>query len=238
MSTTARNSNKIQKIREIPSYGIVEVAHYLRMPSTTLRTWVRGYSHKTESGPRFFEPIIKLPDPKRPLLSFMNLVEAHVLNAIRKKYSIPFQKVRIAVQYLRKHFPSVHPLADHNFQTDGMDLFIEKFGELVNITKDGQLAMRKLLEAHLQRIVRDIHGAPIKLFLFTRREEPDEPKVVVIDPNISFGRPVLFGTGITTAIIAERYKAGESIEELAEDYGRPPQEIQEAIRCELELKAA
>ena len=61
---------------------------------------------------------------------------------------------------------------------------------------------------------------------------------MVIDPHVSFGRPVLVGTGIPTAVIAERYKAGESIDELAGDYGRGPSEIEEAIRCELWLEAA
>ena len=65
-----------------------------------------------------------------------------------------------------------------------------------------------------------------------------EPRLVVIDPLVSFGRPVLAGTGIPTAIIAERYKAGESIDELANDYGRQRYEIEESIRCELEVEAA
>jgi uncharacterized protein (DUF433 family) len=57
---------------------------------------------------------------------------------------------------------------------------------------------------------------------------------VVIDPELSFGRPVIAGTGLATEVIADRYKAGESIQELAEDYGRPAEEVEEAIRCELE----
>ncbi len=51
------------------------------------------------------------------------------------------------------------------------------------------------------------------------------------------GRPVLVGTGIPTAILAERYKAGESIDELALDYGCDRLQIEEAIRCELRLVA-
>ena len=51
--------------------------------------------------------------------------------------------------------------------------------------------------------------------------------------QISYGRPVLVGTGIPMALLAEPYKAGESIDELAEDYGRQRKEIEEAIRCEL-----
>jgi uncharacterized protein (DUF433 family) len=49
---------------------------------------------------------------------------------------------------------------------------------------------------------------------------------------------LLAGTGIATTVIAQRYKAGESIAELAEDYGRSTPEIEEAIRCELWLDAA
>jgi uncharacterized protein (DUF433 family) len=48
----------------------------------------------------------------------------------------------------------------------------------------------------------------------------------------------LTSTGIATKVIAQRYKVGESIEELAEDYGRSRSDIQEAIRCELWLDAA
>jgi uncharacterized protein (DUF433 family) len=76
-----------------------------------------------------------------------------------------------------------------------------------------------------------------RLFPFTRKRQPDEPKAVVIDPYVSFGRPVLAGTGIATAVVAERYKAGESIADLAEDYGRQALEIEEAIRCELSVQA-
>ena len=168
----------------------------------------------------------------------MNLVEVHVLDAIRREHKIPLEKVRRALNYLSKQLPSLHPLADRDFETDGMNLFIQKVDELINLSQDGQLAMRALLEAHLRRIERDASGIPIKLYLFTRKGEPQEPKAVVIDPQVSFGRPGLVGTGIATAIIAERYKAGESVEELAEDYGRTPLDIQEAIRCELSIEVA
>ena len=64
---------------------------------------------------------------------------------------------------------------------------------------------------------------------------------MVIDPRVSSGRPVLVGSGIPTAVIAERYKAGESIDQLADDYGRERldiEDIEEAIRCELDERAA
>jgi uncharacterized protein (DUF433 family) len=61
---------------------------------------------------------------------------------------------------------------------------------------------------------------------------------VVIDPYVSFGRPVLTRSGLPTVVIAERYKAGESVDELADDYDRERLEIEEAIPCELQIEAA
>jgi len=224
--------------RELPSYRLPEAAHYLRIPIATLRSWVVGRYYPTQSGQSFFKPIIRLPDKEDLVLSFMNLVEAHVLDAIRREHEIPLRKVRRALDYLKVRFPSRHPLVDQGFETDGLNLFVEKYGKLINISEAGQLAMRNVLEAYLRRIERDEAGLAVRLFPFTRRRELDEPRVVVIDPRVSFGRPVLVGTGIPTSVIAERYKAGESTDQLADDYGRPRLEIEEAIRCELEVQAA
>jgi uncharacterized protein (DUF433 family) len=223
---------------EQPAYGLTEASRYLSIPSATLRSWVAGRKYPTESGPRFFKPIIQLPEDVRAGLSFVNLVEAHVLDAIRRHHQVPLGKIRQAIHYLQKHFSSTHPLAEQRFQTDGIDLFVEKFGQLINVTQSGQMALRELLKAYLHRVERDASGTAVKLYPFTRKRDLSEPKVVVIDPRISYGRPVLVGTGIPTAIVAERYKAGESIDELAEDYGRSRNEIEEAIRCELWLEAA
>ena len=224
--------------RELPAYGIVEAARYLRMPQATLRSWVLGRLYPTATGHRLFRPVIRLPQPDSPTLSFVNLVEAHVLEAIRREFAIPLRKVRAAVSFLERHFGSEHPLADHQFETDGLDLFIQKAGLLINLTQEGQLAIRQLVHAYLKRIERDVRGIPVRLYPFTRKRELDEPRSVVIDPFVSFGRPVLMGTGIATAVVAERFKAGEAIEDLARDYARSALEIQEAIRCELPLDAA
>lgn len=225
-------------VRETPSYGVMEAAHYLRIPPTTIRCWVSGRNYPTKAGRQFSKPVIQPADPDNRLLSFMNLVEIHVLDAIRRKYNISLEKVRIAVHYLSRQFPSKHPLADQEFATDRLNLFVEKFSQLINISQDGQLAMREIIQAHLERIERDMAGIPVRLYPFTRKRDSQEPKAVVIDPQISFGRPVLAGTGIATAVVAERYKAGESMDDLADDYGLERLKIEEAIRCELQVEAA
>jgi uncharacterized protein (DUF433 family) len=237
-----------QDPREMPAYAIAEAAHYLLLPPSTLRDWVKGRSYPTQTGTRDSTPLIALPpraldDPLA--LSFFNVVEAHVLGALRRHHRVSMWKVRQALTFLAAHSPSDHPLADQDFATDGVSLFLENYGPLINLTHEGQLAMRDVLQMFLRRIDRDAAGIPVKLYLFTRTSHADAamtlaeaPRRIVIDPYVSFGRPVLAGTGIPTAIIAERYKGGESIEDLATDYARPSLDIQEAIRCELLANAA
>jgi uncharacterized protein (DUF433 family) len=222
-----------------PAYTCQEAAHYLRLPAATLRSWTLGRDYPVQGGTRRFTPIIDIADRKNFYLSFTNLVEAHVLSAIRREHRIPLSKVRDAVRYLRSKFESDRPLAEHQFETNGIDLFVEKLGTLVNVSSEGQLAMRDILELHLKRIERDTRGIPIRLYPFTH-SKPDSGATgpVVIDPAVSFGRPIVRRLGVPTAMIAERYKAGEGIDELASDYGAQRDEIEEAIRCELEVRAA
>jgi uncharacterized protein (DUF433 family) len=231
-----RTSSTKPDPREVPAYGLAEAAYYLGIPVATLRSWVLGRDYKVADGTRRFAPIIEIADRKRKHLSFINLVEAHVLSALRREHAIQLPQVRKAITYLRRQLQSRHPLADQLFETDGLDLFVQNYGQLINITRDGQLAMRNVLQSFLRRVKRDNQGAPVKLYLFVRGAV-EEPFAVVVDPAVSFGRPVLEGTGIPTEILAQRYKAGDSYEQLVEDYGRPKEEIEEAIRYEL-LKAA
>jgi uncharacterized protein (DUF433 family) len=221
--------------REIPTYGIAESAHWLQIPQPTLRSWIRGRYYPTSAGRAKFEPVVLLKDPNLPLLSFINLVEAHILDAIRYRHNIPLKNVRSAISYLRQHSKSEHPLAEYWFQIKGLDLLIEESGLLVNATKKGQLEMREVISAYLERVERDPQGAAARLYPYLSRHPEGvgkQPKLVLIDPRISFGKPILVGVGVPTAVIADRYSAGESIRELAKDYGCEASEIEKAIQYE------
>lgn len=209
-------------LREMPAYSIAEAAGYLRMPKSTLRAWLFGQ--------RSFRAVIEIADRERRQLSFINLVEAFVLSAIRREHSVPLPKVRRAMDYLRRTFKTRRPLADEQFATDGVHLFVEKFGALVGVSQEGQIQLREIILDRLKYVRRDPKGVPEKLILFPARGAARGD--VVIDPRISFGRPVLDGFGVRTSILAERFQAGDSIDALAHDYGLPPEAIENALRCE------
>ena len=69
--------------------------------------------------------------------------------------------------------------------------------------------MHDALGLALKRIDRDDMGIPAKLYPITRSHTEDSPTIVVINPSISAGRPVLGGTGVATRMIFERCRAGE-----------------------------
>ncbi len=219
--------------REIPAYTVWEVAHYLTVPAATIRYWSVGRDD--------YAPLIEVPERSPTLLSFLNLVELHVLAAIRRKHEVKMPSFRRAIQYLAEHArrpaDKRHPLISRELETDDLDLFTEQYGQLIAISREGQTAMRKIISAAQRRIDRDPEGVPIKLYPFTRTDMGEAPAMVVIDPALSAGRPVIAGTGLATQLIAERYKAGESVCELARDYARENAEIEEAIRCELQAAA-
>jgi len=212
--------------RLLPAYTFSEAAHYLRVPLPTLRHWSLGLGR--------IPPVFKLDDPRRQHLSFMNVVEAHILAGIRRKHGVELLQVRRALDYVQKARGLRRPLIDQSFQTDGRFLFVEELERLlVNASKGGQLAMPDLLP-QLERIERDVSGLPAKLYPFTRASDASKisaaPRIVVMNPLISFGRPSV--GGVPTSAIFGRFRAGDSPAHLAEDYDLEVEAIEEAIRCE------
>jgi uncharacterized protein (DUF433 family) len=216
-------------VLDLPAYSIADAASYARVPYQTVRYWARG---RGDVG-----PLITLPQDDSPILSYLNLLECHVLNALRTNYELQINVVRRALETLDRLYPSTHPLLETVFSTDKIDLLVEKAGTTINLSKGGQVAMKEMLETYLHRIERTEFGIP-KLYPFVARDRPDEPKIISILPTIAFGRSVIDGTGISTAVISARFKARESISALADEYGRSVQEIEEAIRWETNRTAA
>ncbi len=214
---------KTADVMETPIYGLTEAAQYLRVPLNTLRYWVRG------GGP--VSPLIRLAGSEPSRLSFMNLLECHMLSSMRAIYDVRIPKVRKSLATLSKYVQHRHPLVEQAFQTDRRDLFIEHVGKVVNLSKDEQILIPGVMELYLERIERDPKGL-FKLYPFVMERTSNEPRLILINPAVGFGKPVIAGTGISTAVISSRFNARESVPDLASEYGVTPKQIEEAIRWE------
>ncbi len=222
-------------IHDNPAYTASEAARMLNLPVATLKAWCFGQAYRLPSGARKkFQPVIRPADAKDRLLSFANLCELHVLSAIRRVHKISLPKVRASLDYVRVELDSDRPLLDRDFKTNGIDLFVRHASKLLNVSKQGQEALRGEFESALARIERDSKGMPVRLFPFSRSSTAgkEQPRTVVIDPRLSFGRPVLSKVAVPTEVIVDRFRAGDSVPEMAKDYGVGEKEIEEALRFE------
>jgi len=221
-------------IYDAPSYSAAEAAHLLKLNGSTVRAWCFGQGYSYHGTARTFRPVIEPSNRAKRLLSFSNLCELHILGSITRGHRIPLQRVRRALDFVRKETRSARPLLDDDFRTNGLDVFLDYGGQLVNVSGGGQTALRDEFERALDRIQRGASGMPVRLFPFTRKVSPTTglPSAVAIDPKIAFGRPIVAGAGVRTDVIGDRFGAGDSPTEMAEDYGVSEADILEALRYE------
>lgn len=205
-------------LNEIPTYGLPEASAYLHLPYTVVRSWTRE------------EGLIR--SGERNLLSYANLLELHVLKALRKEYGLPMPGIRRALARYGRQYGTAHPLLDPRLETDGFSLILHEGGSYENLSRHGQLGFPSVLQRYVRRIERRPQQTNFYPFVLPQSDSDEEPRSVLISPMVAFGRPVLNGTGITTEVIAGRFMARDSLVDLAEEYGVSTAQIEEAIRWE------
>lgn len=222
-------------IYDQPAYRAGEAARILALPVGTVNAWCFGHDYRHRDGtPKQFRRVIEPARVHTRELSFVNLCELHLLGVIRRHHGVKLAKVRGAIDFLRRELGVQRPLATQKFLTNGVVLFVEHAGELLNVSEQGQQALRDDFEQALARIEFGRHGGPVLLFPFTRDASlrDNQPRSVVVDPERSFGRPVVTGAFVRTEVVEQRFRAGDSISEMAEDYGVNAATIEEALRFE------
>lgn len=219
----------VNDIRHQPAYGPAEAARYLRLPAATLRTWLVGRDYPKGDTQARFQPLIR-PASGQPLqLSFYNLIEAHVLRALRTEHGVALAELRKAIAYAEKKLELQRLLLSPELRTHAGRVFLDRYAELIDLSASGQLAMRKLLEDHLQRVEWDHWKFPVRLYPYVGASQRTGERPIAIDPHIAFGRPIVQRTGVSTAAIADRIDAGESVDAVAEDYDLSAEEVEQAV---------
>ena len=219
-------------VRDHAAYTLVEAARYLKLPVATLRSWVVGRGYPTASGTERFHPLIHPPEKRPPVLSFSNLIEAHVLRALRTEHGVSVKAVRKALRYAEQTLGIERLLLRGELCTQAGEIFLERYGTLINLSASGQLAMRRVFEEHLKRVVWDKKHFPERLYPFLSAERHTGERPIVIDPQIAFGRPIVLRKGVSTRVIAERIDSGETVQGLAADYDLSEAEIEDAVLYE------
>jgi len=204
------------QLNEAPNYGLTEAAMILRLNTKVVRNWIK-------------EGVINVD---RKGLSFVNILELHILKGLRKETQLPMQRIRRALEEYGQTESTAHPLLDTRLETDGVHMFLHEGDEYFNLNRSRQMGIPQILSVYLKRIDRLKNGELI-YFPFIAGETADEPRTIQMSPRVAFGRPVLAETGITADIIVGRFRARDTVAELAEEYGVPAAMIEDCVRWEL-----
>jgi uncharacterized protein (DUF433 family) len=219
-------------IRNQPAYTVAEAARYLKVAPATLRSWVAGRDYPKGDGTAHSNPLIRPARNPPPTLSFWNLIESHVLRSLRNEHGVSMDALRKAIRYAQHSLKIDRLLLSQELRTDAGKLLLERYGELIELSASGQMAMRRTFNDHLARVEWDQWKFPVRLFPFTTSGGSATERPISIDAHVAFGRPILAQRGITTGTIAARIDAGESISDLADDYDLSANQIEEAVLYE------
>lgn len=222
MAQRAPNKIKLQ-----PAYPLAEAARILGTNPSTLRSWFHGRNYATKGGRRRSAPVMQATQEAGAPLSFIDLIEAHMLLAIRKGYGIPLKRLRDAMEYLREKGDDLLFLAHENFKHDRQHLYIQEDKHLLSLSERGQHVNRHVIADGLKQIVHGEDGYADKFFPLLKGQGQN---TIMLSPLVGFGRPVLARRGVSVQAIAQRFDAGEHLADLATDYGVTMDEIEDAIR--------
>ncbi|WP_415941447.1 DUF433 domain-containing protein [Streptomyces sp. 067-1] len=225
----------------VPLYTQKEAARYLDMAPRTFGNWARGYRTTFPDRPQVVgSPLITYigsPHSSHPSIPFIGLAEGMFLSALRRA-QVPLQKIRPALELVRRRIGVEHALASRRLYVAGADLLYEIGDDLggedkretrkLIVLKDGQYVFREVIDGFLTRIGYDDAGDGPGGGYARRIDLPGyEVAELSILPDVNFGRPFFTATGTPLYVVTDDLRAGEPVKDVADDYGLPVDQVTE-----------
>lgn len=228
----------------VPLYTVTEAARYLDVPASTLGTWAKGYSRSHRGRQVIGAAVLTTVASGRrgPVIPFVGLGEGLVLTAMRRA-GVPLQRIRPALAQLEKDLGLQHALASRRLYTDGAEVLYDyaEHGvdreaanaarELVAV-RNGQRVFNEVVQTYLRRLEFGTDG-----YVTVIQLPAYEVAAVVVDPTRGFGQPVFARGGARLEDALSMFRAGESLDVVAEEYGVPPAQLEDAVRVATRVAA-
>jgi uncharacterized protein (DUF433 family) len=215
---------------ERPVYGVGQAAALLGLRTDRVRGWLNGYERQHVTYP----PVIRESPTDRDVVTWGEFVELGYLREYRRA-RVSLQHIRPVMDRLRDEFGVRYPLAHARPFVYDKQLVLQIQDEadldpsLAIVIRSGQeIMLAPGVEAYLQKVefVDDV---------VARLRPAGKTSPVVIDPNFTFGLPCI--RGVATESIAELYRAGDTLDFLADSFDLPAEDIRAAIAYETQLAA-
>jgi hypothetical protein len=176
-------------------YTFPEAAKLTGLRLGRVREWFRGRLKSAEVRRPVFQGDYAPVDTDYAI-SFFDLIDLYVAGQLRE-HGVSLQMVRKVYSKLEDELQSAHPFCRKELLTDGKKVFTR------GLDRHGQEELTEVLTR--QGVF------PQVLLPFLRRIDYDRVKLlalrwriadkVLVDPTVCFGKPVVEGTGVATAIL-------------------------------------
>lgn len=205
----------------LPAYAVVDAARYAKTTAETVAYW-----HFGGAG---LGPALPSREHRRPL-SYLELVEVAFVATFRT-LGVSLQRIRKAREYAAQTLNSEFPFAEYRWLTEGKHMLLDlwkfdddsAFKRLIVGDAYGQIAWQDMVGERFAEFDYEYELA-IVWHVAGRRSH------VIIDPRIAFGAPMV--KGIATWVLKGRWHAGESIEDIEEDFRLTKEEIKHGLQFE------
>ena len=229
----------------VPLYFSTEAAGYLGVPERTFARWTKGSGLGSQDRPTVTgAPLItEVPaeSGRGPTIPFGGLAEGMFLSGLRRA-GVPLQQIRPALDLVRSKLGVEHALASRRLYVAGAQLLWEVSETGVDtdarytmrdliVLRDGQYVFRQVIDQYLQRITYDDEYA--RRLVLPRYEVAE----IAADPEVNFGKPYFTHGGTPLSVVRDLLRAGETLRDVAEDFGIPADEVTEFAQGERLLPA-
>jgi uncharacterized protein (DUF433 family) len=218
-------------------YSIPEAARLSKVSTWRIRRWLRGYEFRKRSGIGHSDPVWRhgLPECEgRDAVSFQDLIEARFVDAFLKA-GVSWKHLRRVAEIAREKWKLTHPFCSGRFLTDGRILFVEAADRrdpktVIEVVTD-QLAFQRVVEPC--RV-----GIEFVDDMASRWWPLGQRRQVVVDPQRSFGQPIVPREGVRTRVLYAAHRANGSIELVVKWFEVSPGAVNDAIEFERGLASA
>jgi uncharacterized protein (DUF433 family) len=217
------------------AYTLTEAGRLLNVSPTTLKRWLFGYSYQ-HHGPVTKQNPIWSPqygvDQDEPLLGFRDLIEARVVRGLRS-LGIGFPTIRQCLLRASEIVDDRHPFSTRRFKSDGRKIFLEITDRLSAVDQESALIDLKSRQRVFKTIVApSFVDLSFDADVASRWWLLPNKRTVVLDPERSFGQPIVAEGGIPTARLAQAVDAEGSVDRVAKLFELKPLIVRDALRFE------
>jgi uncharacterized protein (DUF433 family) len=212
-------------------YSIPEAARLTGLRPARVREWFRGRPSVSRPTP-IFRGDYKSANGDFAI-SFLDLIDAYVAGQLRE-HGVSMQNVRQVYNRLAADFHVPHAFCHKELLTAGKTVLMHGLDEkgveqLIEILTR-QRVFPEIIRPFLQKIDYD------RVQLIARRWRIADQ--VVVDPQMSFGTPIVEEAGIPTFVLAEAYRANcEDADLVADWFNVGPAQVLAAVQFESSLAA-